>query len=73
MFLLKQLNSFVYEVGYYGPEGRWEVYCSLDSRSMAERTVNYLNGGNGFPFDLKPCFKNPDVGPWPGGPLSGTP
>jgi hypothetical protein len=72
MYVLQEFERGLYTVGFFVTGGRFITHCSLNNREMAERMVNYLNGGNGFPFDLKTCVKNPDVGPWPGGPLPGT-
>jgi hypothetical protein len=47
-----------FEVGYYNPFNNWvvdSVYSESDgkdAKDKARRLVNYLNGGNGFPFDL---------------------
>jgi hypothetical protein len=43
-----------YEIGFYKPDGK---FCKMFERKEAYeamQVVNYLNGGNGFPFDLKP-------------------
>jgi len=38
-------------VGYYDPAGTWNFVGKYESRAYAERQVNYLNGGEGKPFD----------------------
>jgi hypothetical protein len=44
----------VYTVGYFDNHGVWVIDSYHKTASEASRRINYLNGGNGFPFDLKP-------------------
>lgn len=49
----------LYTVGFYGPadsEGHapWESDSDHDERQEAARRVNYLNGGNGDPYNYVP-------------------
>ena len=55
MWVFCKKTSGFYSIGFIqGPAGVWCEVLQADNQDMACRTVNYLNGGNGFPFDLKP-------------------
>lgn len=47
-----------WEVGYYHPvhqgAGKWEGTTQYDEEAEAMRTVNYLNGGQGYPVPWLP-------------------
>jgi hypothetical protein len=48
-------TATVYSVGFIqGDKGVWVEGLRVNTLQDAMRTVNYLNGGNGFPYDLKP-------------------
>lgn len=59
MYVIIQSERNLFTVGYYNPFDNFVPHCDTDNRVMAERIVNYLNGGNGFPFDLKPPAPDP--------------
>lgn len=45
---------------------KWRTDSDHADRESAARRVNYLNGGNGFPFELTPAHKIPFAGGAPG-------
>lgn len=66
MYIVQQLERGLFTVGFFNPAGGFVPHCDTNNRVMAERIVNYLNGGNGFPFDLKPPERVPFAGGAPG-------
>lgn len=53
MYVLENSEPGLFTVGYFDPRGMWRPHCDVSQREYGERMVNYLNGGNGFPFSLK--------------------
>lgn len=59
IFCKKEVSGS-YSIGFIqGTDGIWCEIFTVDSMREAMRTVNYLNGGNGFPLDLRPPKLDP--------------
>lgn len=72
MYIYIQSEEQLFTVGFYKP-GRFNPssleFCPESDHGdpeSAARRVNYLNGGNGFPFELKLATKTPFTGGAPG-------
>ena len=50
-YLLEYVPSVRYVVGFFTPDGKFIWHNGFNSFEEAERMVNYLNGGNGKPYD----------------------
>jgi hypothetical protein len=65
MYVYVQSEYNVFTVGFY-TAGEFAPVFNPESdhstRDAAARRVNYLNGGNGFPFELKPPPPKPPGG-----------
>ena len=55
MWIIKFENDEAIYVGFYKPDGRrsFPFRFGLSELQDAIRLVNYLNGGNGDPLDIK--------------------
>jgi hypothetical protein len=52
MYKLTVTDPETWSVGFYTPTGAFYPDSDHTKREDAAQRVNYLNGGNGFPFNL---------------------
>jgi hypothetical protein len=64
MYVYIQSEPGLFTVGFYdyidGSTCNFNSESDHSTREAAARRVNYLNGGNGFPFSLVPQAKETD-------------
>jgi hypothetical protein len=48
--LYKQVESGMWEVGYYDPDGYWQPESEHDNANAASQRVHYLNAGVSLPI-----------------------
>jgi len=46
----KQVESGMWEVGYYDPDGYWQPESEHDNSDAASKRVHYLNSGASLPI-----------------------
>lgn len=45
MYVYIKTETFVWTVGFYSPDGKWNAESDHESKESAANRVHYLNGG----------------------------